>query len=135
MIFQSFYSVILIRYYRLYNPIFLPAAKNAGIDGLLLVDCPLETSDFIHQQCIKNDITLIYVIAASTPLARIKKINVYAQGFLYYACQKGAIGLRSELPEDSQEKISAVKSMVDLPVIVGFDILNQGNGTPCVTVC
>lgn len=104
---------------------FLPAAKNAGIDGLLLVDCPLEESGFIHQQCIKNDIALIYVIAPSTPLARIKKINVYAQGFLYYACQKGTTGLRSELPEDFQEKINAVKSIVDLPVIVGFGISNQ----------
>ncbi|WP_342147201.1 tryptophan synthase subunit alpha [Rickettsiella endosymbiont of Aleochara curtula] len=104
---------------------FLPAAKEAGIDGLLLVDCPLEESDSIRQQCIKNDIALIYVIAPSTSLARIKKIDAYAQGFLYYACQKGTTGLRNELPEDFQGKINAVKSMVDLPVIVGFGISNQ----------
>lgn len=90
-----------------------------------MVDCPLEASDFIRQQCIKNDIALIYVIAPTTPLARIKKINAYAQGFLYYACQKGTTGLRSELPEDFQEKITVIKTVVNLPIIVGFGISNQ----------
>ncbi|WP_342220314.1 tryptophan synthase subunit alpha [Rickettsiella endosymbiont of Miltochrista miniata] len=126
---QSDIPIILFSYL---NPIlsalpsdFLPAAKNAGIDGLLLVDCPLEASDFIHQQCNKNDIALIYVIAPSTPLTRIKIINTYAQGFLYYACQKGTTGLRNELPKNFREKINTLKSMVDLPVIVGFGISNQ----------
>lgn len=126
---QSDIPIILFSYL---NPIlssvqsdFLLAAKNAGIDGLVLVDCPLEASDFIHQQCNKNDIALIYVIAPSTLLERIKKINDRAQGFLYYACQKGITGLRSELPKDFREKINKLKSMVDLPVIVGFGISNQ----------
>jgi tryptophan synthase alpha chain len=126
---QSDIPIILFSYL---NPIlsalqsdFFSAAKNAGVDGLLLVDCPLEASDFIRQQCIKNDITLIYIIAPTTPLARIKKIEAYAQGFLYYACQKGTTGLRNELPKDFQEKISTIKSIVDLPIIVGFGISNQ----------
>jgi tryptophan synthase alpha chain len=104
---------------------FLHAAKNAGIDGLLLVDCPLEESEFIRQKCIENGISLIYVIASTTPLARLKKINQYAQDFLYFACRKGTTGIHNELPDDFQEKIKAIKSIVHLPVIVGFGISNQ----------
>lgn len=104
---------------------FLPAAKNAGIDGLLLVDCPLEESHIVRQQCIKNDISLIYVITSATSLTRIQKINDHAQGFLYYACRKGTTGMRSSLPCDFQQKIQSIKSIVNLPVVAGFGISNQ----------
>ena len=104
---------------------FLHSAKNAGIDGLLLVDCPLEESQLIRQQCIQDDIALIYVITSATPLARIQKIDLHAQGFLYYACRKGTTGMRDGLPDDFQQKIQTIKSVVHLPVIAGFGISNQ----------
>jgi tryptophan synthase alpha chain len=126
---RSDIPLILFSYF---NPIlaalqsdFFGKAKNAGIDGLLLVDCPLEESQFIRQECMQNDIALIYVITPSTPLARIQKINDYAQGFLYYACRKGTTGMRNALPNDFQQKIQTIKSSVHLPVVVGFGISNQ----------
>jgi tryptophan synthase alpha chain len=104
---------------------FLCAAKSAGIDGLLLIDCPLEESQFIRQQCDQHEIALIYVIAPTTALTRVKTIDAYAQGFLYYACRKGTTGIHKKLPDDFQKKIKAIKSIVNLPVIVGFGISNQ----------
>ncbi|MEO6904998.1 MAG: tryptophan synthase subunit alpha [Ginsengibacter sp.] len=126
------YSDIPLILFSYLNPIlaalqsdFLVDAKNAGIDGLLLVDCPLEESQFIRHECMKNDIALIYVITPSTPLARIQKMNDYAQGFLYYACRKGTTGIRKALPDDFQQKIQAIQSAVHLPVVVGFGISNR----------
>ncbi len=104
---------------------FLANAQKAGIDGLLLVDCPLEESQIIREQCMQHDIALIYVITSATSLSRIHKINDHAQGFLYYACRKGTTGMRSALPEDFPQKMQAIKSIVQLPVIVGFGISNQ----------
>ena len=104
---------------------FLSDAKNAGIDGLLLVDCPLEESQVVRQQCLQNEIALVYVITPSTTLERIKKIDHDAQGFLYYACRKGTTGVRNALPNDFQQKIESIKSVVHLPVVVGFGISNQ----------
>lgn len=126
---QSDIPLILFSYL---NPIlssmssdFLTKAKQSGIDGLLLVDCPLEESDVIADICHQYDIDLIYVITSSTSLTRIQKINDYAQGFLYYACQKGTTGMRNALPDDFKEKIQAVKSLARVPVVVGFGISNQ----------
>jgi tryptophan synthase alpha chain len=126
---RSDIPLILFSYF---NPIlsalqsnFLSDAKNAGIDGLLLVDCPLEESQFVRQQCIQHDIALIYVITSATTLTRIQKIDHYAQGFLYYACRKGTTGIRNALPDDFQQKIQSIKSVVHLPVVVGFGISNQ----------
>ncbi len=121
--------LILFSYF---NPIlsvlqsnFFSDAKKAGIDGLLLVDCPLEESEEVRQQCIQNKIDLIYIITPSTTVERMKKINEYAQGFLYYACRKGTTGVRNALPEDFQDKIELIKKTMHLPVVVGFGISNQ----------
>lgn len=104
---------------------FLTMAKNAGIDGLLLVDCPLEESQLIRDQCVQNELTLIYIIASSTSLERIHKITQHAQGFLYYACRKGTTGVHNNLPDDFQQKTQSIKAIVDLPLVVGFGISNQ----------
>lgn len=126
---RSDIPLILFSYF---NPIlsalqsnFLSEAKNAGIDGLLLVDCPLEESQFVRQQCMQHDIDFIYIITSATTLTRIQKIDYYAQGFLYYACRKGITGVCNALPGDFQQKIQSVKSVVHLPVVVGFGISNQ----------
>lgn len=101
---------------------FLRQAKLAGIDGLLLVDCPLEESNFFQKQCTENQLDMIYIISASTPYQRIIEINQHAQGFLYYACRKGTTGPRHELPSDFQTKIREIKRIVNYPVVVGFGI-------------
>lgn len=104
---------------------FLHIAKNAGIDGILLVDCPFEESHDIRKQCNANNISLIQVITPSTSSERIHQINSHAQGCLYYACRKGTTGMRDALPIDFQQNIRAIKSIVDLPIIVGFGISNN----------
>lgn len=126
---RSNIPLILFSYF---NPIlsvlqsdFLSDAKKAGIDGLLLVDCPLEESEVVRQKCVKNEIALISVITPSTTLDRMKKLDQYAQGFLYYACRKGTTGVRNALPDDLQQKIESIKSVMHLPVVVGFGISNQ----------
>ncbi len=121
--------LILFSYY---NPIlsslntdFLQKAKIAGVDGLLIVDCPLEESQFIRQQCNQHNLDIIYIITTNTAINRIQLINNYAQGCLYYACRKGTTGVHNQLPLNLREKIQVIKSIVNLPVIVGFGITNK----------
>lgn len=126
------HSDIPLIFFSYLNPIlakskttFFEEAREAGVDGLLLVDCPLEESAPFHEQCTKNDISLIQVLSPSTSPARIEKINQKAQGFLYYACRKGTTGLRDELPSDLSDNINTIKSLTKLPVVVGFGISNR----------
>jgi tryptophan synthase alpha chain len=126
---QSDIPLILFSYL---NPIlskiasgFFKEAKKAGVDGLLLIDCPLEESYTLRDASLEYDIALIYVITSSTSLTRIRKINAYAQGFLYYACRKGTTGIRNALPDDFKEKIQAIKSIVHLPILVGFGVSHR----------
>ncbi len=101
---------------------FFQDAKKAGIDGMLIVDCPIEESMTVHQHCLAADIAPIYVIAPTTTLARMRYIDQQAKGFLYYACRKGTTGIQSFLPDDFIEKMQVIKKNVTLPVITGFGI-------------
>lgn len=115
-----------------FNPIlakmqtnFLQEAAAAGIDGLLLVDCPIEEAAEIRQACLAQHIAPIYMLTPYTSLERIQQTANYGEGFLYYACRKGTTGVRAALPEDFVEKMQLIKANVKLPVITGFGISDK----------
>lgn len=98
------------------NTNFFTQAKLAGIDNILIVDCPMEESNLLH------DLDCIYVITPNTSPERIKTLDKSGNGFLYYACRKGTTGIKAELPDDFAEKIKLIKSHAQLPVVAGFGI-------------
>lgn len=104
---------------------FFPAALKAGVDGILLVDCPPEEESCFREKCLAHHIAPIYVIAPSTDQQRLQKINQAAQGFLYYACRNGTTGIRADLPEEFAERIQFIKQQSDLPVLAGFGISSR----------
>ncbi|MBM3184447.1 MAG: tryptophan synthase subunit alpha, partial [Chlamydiae bacterium] len=111
-----------------YNPIrsnlkeFLTSFKEAGGDGILIVDLPLEEAGEVRFFCKELSLDPIFVIAPTTSLERIRAIGKAASGFLYYACRKGTTGIRLGLPSDLQEKIEMIRSVSNLPIAVGFGI-------------
>lgn len=104
---------------------FFSEVKAVGIDGILLVDGPIEECQSFHEQCLQNNLAPILVIATSSPPARIRLLDECGGGFLYYACRKGTTGIRSSLPDDFIEKMQTIKSQVRLPVVTGFGIADR----------
>ena len=101
---------------------FLTKAKQAGADGILIVDLPIEEGIEYRRLCEEIGLEPIFVIAPSTPPERIDEISKMAKGFLYYACRKGTTGARTGLPEDLADKIAQIREKSDLPIAVGFGI-------------
>lgn len=101
---------------------FLTKAKQAGADGILIVDLPIEEGKEYRTLCEEIGLEPIFVIAPSTPPERIHEISQMAKGFLYYACRKGTTGARTGLPEDLGDKIAQIREKSDLPIAVGFGI-------------
>ncbi len=124
-------ALIIFTYF---NPIqkdlkgFLTKAKQAGADGILIVDLPLEEAGAYRALCKEIGLSPIFVIAPSTPPERIAQIGQAAEGFLYYACRKGTTGAREGLPEELPEKIALIRSLSDLPIAVGFGISSRETG-------
>jgi len=121
-------AIIIFTYY---NPIlrdlenFLIKIKQAGADGILVVDLPFEENENLRFLCNRLELAPIMVASPSTPLDRVKLLSENSSGFLYYACRKGTTGVRSGLPDDITTQIKLVKENSVLPVAVGFGVSNS----------
>lgn len=123
------FTEIPIILYTYYNLLLAPGLENyillckeAGVDGLLTLDCPPEEAQELIAACKKYSLKTIFIIAPNTPQPRIKKITASATGFLYYVAHEGVTGERSSLPANLEAKITAIKKQTDLPVVVGFGV-------------
>lgn len=112
-----------------YNPIFsfglrdfAKGAKDAGIDGLIIVDMPPEESKEIRRYTDKKEIDFINLISPVTDGERLEEIVADATGFLYYVSVTGVTGARKTLPEEIGNRIAEIKKLTGLPVVVGFGI-------------
>lgn len=112
-----------------FNPFFqmgpeglIQTLMEARADGILIVDLPVEEGADWYRRCLDHGIDPIYVVPHDVSLPRLREIVPYARGFLYvtssYAPTGGAIGEVSWLADT----ISRAKSVIHLPVAVGFGI-------------
>lgn len=112
-----------------YNPIysrgvdtFLVQAKEAGIDGLIIVDLPPEEDD---ELCIPTQAAGLNFIRLATPTTddkRLPKVLQNTSGFVYYVSITGITGAAEAQATDVGPEVARIKSQTDLPVIVGFGI-------------
>ena len=112
-----------------YNPIyshgverFLKDAKEAGIDGLIVVDLPPEEDD---ELCIPAQAAGLNFIRLATPTTddrRLPKVLTNTSGFVYYVSITGITGAANAVATDVGPEVARIKARTDLPVIVGFGI-------------
>jgi tryptophan synthase alpha chain len=97
-------------------------AATAGVDAILAVDLPPEESAELLKPARANGLDLIYLLAPTTPLKRGQRIARSSSGFLYYVSVTGVTGARSELGSDVESKVQELRTVIDLPIGVGFGI-------------
>lgn len=118
--------IVLMGYY---NPIFshgvdrfLHEAKEAGIDGLIVVDLPPEEDS---ELCIPAQAAGLNFIRLATPTTddkRLPKVLQNTSGFVYYVSITGITGSAEAQAGDVGPEVARIKASTDLPVIVGFGI-------------
>lgn len=108
--------------YRLGVESFIRRAGEAGIDGLIFPDVPLEESASTRDLAAKHGLICSLLIAPSTPLERAREIAQASSGFVYLLARSGLTGTRDQLPSDLSQRVKAVRSVTDLPIAVGFGI-------------
>ncbi len=101
---------------------YLREAVEAGIDGLIVPDLPVEESDGLHRRADANGLKLIQLVTPTTPRDRALKIARSTTGFLYYVSVAGITGERRELPPELAENVAWLRSQTDLPICIGFGI-------------
>ena len=104
-----------------YEEFSLRAAKS-GVDGLIMVNLPPEEAAPLKLALTAHGIDLILLVAPTTTPNRAQRIVNTASGFVYYVSLKGVTGASHLQSEAIRAKVVAVKSMTNLPVMVGFGI-------------
>jgi tryptophan synthase alpha chain len=101
---------------------FAVAAHAAGLDGALIVDMPPEEGHSLVAMLKTQGLDLVYLLAPTSTEARIARIGEVASGFVYYVSVKGVTGAGNLDTAAVAEKVGLIKSLIALPVGVGFGI-------------
>jgi tryptophan synthase alpha chain len=101
---------------------FAARAEAAGLDGLLTVDMPPEEVDSLNAELKPAGIDNIFLVAPTTPAARVNKIAEVATGFVYYVSLKGVTGAGHLDIDDVATHVGTIREFSPLPVAVGFGI-------------
>ena len=118
--------IVLMGYY---NPIysrgvdtFLAQAKEAGIDGLIIVDLPPEEDEELCLPAQAAGLNFIRLATPTTDDARLPRVLQNTSGFVYYVSITGITGAAAAQAVDVGPEVARIKAGTDLPVIVGFGI-------------
>jgi len=118
--------IVLMGYY---NPIysrgvdtFLAQAKEAGIDGLIIVDLPPEEDEELCIPAQAAGLNFIRLATPTTDAKRLPKVLQNTSGFVYYVSVTGTTGAAAAQSSDVAPEVARIKASTDLPVIVGFGV-------------
>jgi tryptophan synthase alpha chain len=103
-------------------PVFVERARDAGVDGVIVVDYPPEEATGFAALLRTHGIAPIFLIAPTTPRARIERIAALAAGYVYYVSLKGVTGASHLDARDVAANLDEIRRHIELPVGVGFGI-------------
>lgn len=102
---------------------FIKNCSEAGIDGVIIPDLPVEERKDILEISDKYEVCLIPLIAP-TSKERIKNIVSHASGFVYCVSTNGVTGARKEIKTNIKEYMDIVNEYTNIPKAIGFGISN-----------
>jgi tryptophan synthase alpha chain len=118
--------IVLMGYY---NPIyiygvgkFLPDAKAAGVDGLIVVDLPPEEDDELCVPALKAGLNFIRLATPTTDDRRLPAVLNNTSGFVYYVSITGITGSAAPDTAKVRAAVARIKRHTSLPVAVGFGV-------------
>ncbi|MDB5465318.1 MAG: trpA [Phenylobacterium sp.] len=101
---------------------FAAAAADAGVDGLIVVDCPPEEADPLADALDAAGVSLIRLATPTSDDERLKTIVRRTSGFVYYVSVAGVTGVKEADEVAVAPMVERVRKASGLPVAVGFGI-------------
>ncbi len=101
---------------------FVARCSNAGISGLIVPDMIIEESTELKTLCDQWYISLINLVAPTTPNRRARRIANMSAGFIYLVSVAGTTGVRSRFNNGVRTLSKELRSATELPLCIGFGI-------------
>jgi tryptophan synthase alpha chain len=106
---------------------FIQAAREAGVDGLIIVDLPPEEAGTLARLARSAGLHMVYLLAPTSTPERLAAVASEASGFIYCVSVTGVTGARDALPEELPAFLQRVRACSDLPLAVGFGISTRAH--------
>ena len=101
---------------------FARSAADAGVDGVLVLDLPVEEAGPFRATLVDAGIDPIFLLSPTTTDARIKASAELGAGFLYVISRLGVTGARNQVAQDAEPLARRIRALSDLPLALGFGI-------------
>jgi tryptophan synthase alpha chain len=127
IVFLLYYNIVfhrgVDRFYR--------EAHEAGVDGILIADMPVEESDDVYETALRHGIDPIFLVTQTTSDERIKKIAARAHGYLYLVAVLGVTGVRDTVSSGAIDLLQRVRNHTKIPLALGFGISTPDHAKVC----
>jgi tryptophan synthase alpha chain len=101
---------------------FADRAKAAGVDGVLVLDLPIEEADEFRGLMASRGIDTVLLLSPTTSDQRLRRAAALGSGFLYAISRLGVTGVRDHLADGAEEMVGRIRRVTDMPVALGFGI-------------
>jgi tryptophan synthase alpha chain len=101
---------------------FVAAAADAGVDGVLMLDLPVEEAAPFRARLVGAGLDPIFLLSPTTTEERIRASAVSGSGFLYVISRLGVTGARDRIAADAEPLVARIRRATDLPLALGFGI-------------
>ena len=101
---------------------FVSRAARAGVDGVLLLDLPIEEADDMHTALDAVGLDTIFLISPTTSADRLRRAATMGRGFLYAISRLGVTGVRDSVAGTARPVVEQIRAVTDMPVALGFGI-------------
>jgi tryptophan synthase alpha chain len=101
---------------------FANLASEAGVDGVLTLDLPIEEAGDFRAILASRGIDTILLLSPTTSDERLRRAAALGSGFLYAISRLGVTGVRDQIADGAEEMVHRIRSVSDLPVALGFGI-------------
>lgn len=101
---------------------FAARAAEAGVDGVLVLDLPIEEAAESRDTLAAAGIDTIFLLSPTTTEARIKKAAELGGGFLYGISRLGVTGARDRVATGAETMVRKIRAITDMPIALGFGL-------------
>jgi tryptophan synthase alpha chain len=127
IVFLTYFNIV----YRRGIERFYREAHDAGVDGILIADMPVEESEEVCAVASRCSIDPIFLVTQTTSAERINNIAVKARGYLYLVAVLGVTGMREHVSEGAIDLLYRVRRHTTIPLALGFGISTPAHVQTC----
>ncbi len=101
---------------------FAARAAEAGVDGVLVLDLPIEEADGFRRTIVEAGMDPIFLLSPTTTDDRIRRAAELGRGFLYGISRLGVTGARADVASGARALVERIRAVSALPVAIGFGL-------------